>query len=158
MKIIAASIALVLFAPNGAGAAPDKPKLALKANPAMAFSPARIVFTGELTGIANDNQEFYCPSVEWEWGDGTKSEESADCEPYQAGKSEIKRHFTTDHTYRIEEPPPTVLGGQPTEYHDIHVQLRLRKNGKVIASAGTTVKIKGESDAPVMGPAEVPGA
>jgi hypothetical protein len=155
MKIIAASIALVLFAPSGAGAAPDKPKLALKANPPMAFSPARIVVTGELTGVANDNQDFYCPSVEWEWGDGTKSEESADCEPYEAGKSEIKRHFTTDHTYRIEEVQGIPPGAQQ-DYHDFHIQLRLRKSGKVIASAGTTVKIKGEAAASVRALAVVP--
>jgi hypothetical protein len=122
----------------------------------MAFSPARIVVTGELTGVADDNQGFYCPAVEWEWGDGTKSEDSADCEPYQAGKSEIKRHFTTDHTYRIEEAPPVPSAGQQPDYHDFHIQLRLRKNGKVIASAGTSVKIKGETNASVRALAEVP--
>lgn len=156
MKIIAVSIALVLLVASAAGAVAEKPKLALKANPPMAFSPARIVVTGELTGIANDNQDFYCPAVEWEWGDGTKSEESADCEPYQAGKSEIKRHFTTDHTYRIEEVNSLPPAGPPQDYHDFHIQLRLRKNGKVIASAGTTVKIKGETSALVRALAEVP--
>jgi hypothetical protein len=155
MKFVAVTIALGLLFASGAGAAADKPKLTLKANPAMAFSPARIVVTGELTGVASDNQGFYCPSIEWEWGDGTKSEESADCEPYEAGKSEIKRHFTTDHTYRIEEPqlPPTA---QQPDYHDLHIQLRLRKNGKVILSGSTTVKIKPEAGAPVRGPAAAP--
>ena len=159
MKIIAASIALVLLVSSAAGAVAEKPKLALKANPPMAFSPARIVVTGDLTGVADDNQDFYCPAVEWEWGDGTKSEDSADCEPYQAGKSEIKRHFTTDHTYRIEEAPPGSLPpGQLQDYHDFHIQLRLRKNGKVIASAGTTVRIKGEPSGSVRGLAAVPEA
>jgi hypothetical protein len=156
MKIIAPPIALVLLVSSASGAVAEKPKLALKANPPMAFSPARIVVTGDLTGVADDNQDFYCPAVEWEWGDGTKSEDSADCEPYQAGKSEIKRHFTTDHTYRIEEPPPVPSGAQPQDYHDFHIQLRLKKNGKVIASAGTTVKVKGETNASVRAPAAVP--
>ena len=156
MKIIAPPIALVLLVSSASGAVAEKPKLALKANPPMAFSPARIVVTGDLTGVADDNQDFYCPAVEWEWGDGTKSEDSADCEPYQAGKSEIKRHFTTDHTYRIEEPPPVPSGAQPQDYHDFHIQLRLKKNGKVIASAGTTVKIKGETNASFRALVEVP--
>ena len=155
MRIIAASITLVLLVASASGAVAEKPKLALKANPPMAFSPARIVVTGELTGGANDNQEFYCPAVEWEWGDDTKSEESADCEPYQVGKSEIKRHFTTDHTYRVGEENPKVH--VPTEgYREFHIQLRLKKNGKVITSAGTTVRIKGETNASVRALAEVP--
>ena len=37
--------------------------------------------------------EFYCPGIEWDWGDGTESESSEDCEPYQAGVSTIKRRF-----------------------------------------------------------------
>lgn len=120
----------------------DKPKLTLKANPTMAFSPARIVVTADLTGGTNDDQQLYCPSVEWEWGDDTKSEDSSDCEPFQAGKSEIKRHFTSEHTFRLEEDPGGI--GQP-DYRDVHIQLRLRKNGKVIVSGGTTVKIKPET-------------
>lgn len=140
MKVAAAPIALAMLLWVGAGAAADKPKLVLKATPTMAFSPARIVLTGDLTGGPNDNQELYCPSVEWDWGDGTKSGESADCDPYQPGKTEIKRHFVTDHTYDIEESPFTPPGS--SDYRDFHIYLRLRKNGKVIASAGTTVKIK----------------
>ena len=155
MKFVAAPIVLALLFSSGAGAAADKPKLTLKANPTMAFSPARIVVSGELTGVANDNQGFYCPSIEWEWGDGTKSEESADCEPYEAGKSEIRRRFTTDHTYRIEEPQTLPTLQQP-DYRDFHILLRLRKNGKVIVTGGTTVKIKPESGRSVRGLAAVP--
>ena len=135
MKALALPIAFALFL----GTAPDKAKLTLKANPAMAFSPARIVVTGDLTGGADDDQRYYCPSIEWEWGDGTKSEESADCEPFQAGKSEIKRRFTAEHTYRIEATSLTVQ-----DYRDFHIQLRLKKSGKVVLSGGTTVKIKPE--------------
>ena len=148
MKIIASSIGLGLLVASVAGAVAEKPKLVLKADPMIAFSPARIVVIGELIGGANDNQDFYCIAVEWEWDDGTKSEESASCEPYQPGKSEITRHFTTDHTYRVGEQNPHVH--VPTEpYHDFHVQLRLKKNGKVITSARATVKIKGETNVAV---------
>jgi hypothetical protein len=146
MKIIADYLALILLVASAAGGVAEKPKLTLKANPMMAFSPARIVVTGELTGGANDNQDFYCAGVQWEWDDGTFSEEIADCEPYHAGKSEIQRHFTTDHTYRVEEGNPKVR--VPTEgYHEFHIQLRLKKSGRVITSASTTVRIKGETNA-----------
>jgi hypothetical protein len=77
-----------------------RPKLSLKAQPVIAMAPARVVLTAELNGGANDFEEFYCPSVEWEWGDGTKSESSSDCAPYEPGKSEIKRRFTVEHVFR----------------------------------------------------------
>ncbi len=125
-----------------AGGAADKPKLILKANPSMAFSPATVHVAADLTGAANDDQSLYCPAIEWEWGDGTKSGEEADCEPYQAGKSEIKRHFIAEHDYHVAEQ--SFGANPPPEYRDFHIQLRLKKSGKVVLSAGTTVKIKPE--------------
>src|SRR6266498_5083046 len=81
-------------------AADPRPKISLKAQPVIAMAPARVVLTAELNGGANDYEEFYCGAVEWEWGDGTKSESSSDCAPYEAGKSEIKRRFTVEHVFR----------------------------------------------------------
>jgi hypothetical protein len=121
---------------SGAASADKKPKLTLKANPSMAISPANIHFAADLTGGANDDQEFYCPGVEWDWGDGTRSEESADCDAYVAGKTEITRHFSATHTYRVQEDPDTIM------QTDFRVQLRLKKSGKVIASAGTNLKVR----------------
>jgi hypothetical protein len=77
-----------------------RPKVSLKATPVIAMAPARIVLTAELTGGVNDYEEFYCSAVEWEWGDGTKSESSSDCAPYEPGKSEIKRRYTVEHVFR----------------------------------------------------------
>ena len=77
-----------------------RPKVSMRAQPMIAMAPARIVLTAELVGGANDFEEFYCTAVEWEWGDGTKSESSNDCAPYEAGKSEIKRRFTVEHVFR----------------------------------------------------------
>src|ERR1700741_444420 len=71
-----------------------RPKVTLKAQPVIAMSPARVVLTAELVGGANDFEEYYCPTVEWDWGDGTQSESTMDCEPFQEGKSEIKRRYT----------------------------------------------------------------
>ena len=105
-----------------------KPKISVKANPSMGMSPARIVASADLNGGANDYEEFYCPSIEWDWGDDTKSTNTSDCEPYEAGKSEIKRRFTADHTYR-----------QPG---DFRIQFRMKKKDKVITGAATSVKIR----------------
>ena len=77
-----------------------RPKISLRAQPMVAMAPARVVLTAELTGGANDFEEFYCTGIEWEWGDGTKSESSSDCAPYEPGKSEIKRRFTVEHVFR----------------------------------------------------------
>jgi len=66
-----------------------RPKISLHATPVIAMAPARVVLTAELNGGANDFEEYYCGAVEWEWGDGTKSESSSDCAPYEPGKSEI---------------------------------------------------------------------
>ena len=52
----------------------QRPKLSLKAQPNVGIAPARIVLTAELTGGSNDFQEYYCPTVLWDWADGTESE------------------------------------------------------------------------------------
>ncbi len=142
MRFIAAPIVLMWLSSGGTAIA-DKPKLTLKANPVMAFSPANIHVTADLIGGANDDQTLYCPAVEWEWGDGTKSAEESDCEPYEAGKSEIKRHYIAEHEYRVEEPN---FGAANSDYRDFHIQLRLKRSGKVVLSGATSVKIKPESD------------
>src|SRR5215510_9638417 len=77
-----------------------RPKLSLKAQPIISISPSRVTLRAELVGGANDYEEFYCPTVEWDWGDGTQSESRSDCDPYQPGKSEIKRRFTVEHVFR----------------------------------------------------------
>jgi hypothetical protein len=105
-----------------------KPSLSLKANPAVSFAPARIVVIAELKGGTNDSEEFYCPTVEWEWGDFTTSTAEADCEPYAAGKSEIKRRYTVEHRYK-----------NPGAFK---IVLRLKKSTKVVAQATTQVQVR----------------
>jgi hypothetical protein len=105
-----------------------KPSIKVKASPIVAFAPARIVLTAEVKGGANDYEEFYCPTVEWEFGDGTKAEATTDCDPYEAGKSEIKRRYTHDRVFRIAG--------------DYNVEFRLKQKNKTIAVARTSVKVK----------------
>jgi len=105
-----------------------KPSLSLKATPAVSFAPARVVVVAELKGGANDHEEFYCPTLLWEWGDLTESTAEADCEPYVAGKSEIRRRYTIEHRYK-----------DPGSFR---IRLNLKKGTKVIASSNTLVQVR----------------
>ncbi len=104
-----------------------KTALTLRATPAMAFAPARISLSAQLKNAPVDNEEFYCPTVQWDWGDGTISESSSDCDPFQPNKSEIQTSFTVQHVYN--------LGGEYT------VRLSLKKADKVVALATASLNI-----------------
>ncbi len=97
-------------------------------NRSSAVAPARVVLTAELVGGANDFEEYYCPTISWDWGDDTTSESTVDCEPYEAGKSEIKRRFTVEHVFREE-------GSQK-------VFFRLKRHNKEVGAAWVTVAVR----------------
>ena len=86
--VLVAGLALAL-APDQEAAAQRKddrkPSLSFKADPPVGFTPLKVRVTVEVRGGANDSVDFYCPTIEWEWGDGLKSESSEDCSPYEAG-------------------------------------------------------------------------
>ena len=105
-----------------------KPSLSLKATPSVSFAPARVVLVAELKGGPNDFEDFYCPTLEWEWGDLTTSTAEADCEPYAAGKSEIKRRYTVEHRFKNSGA--------------FRILLRLKKGDKVVGSANTTIQVR----------------
>lgn len=112
-----------------------RPKSALRVNPALIFPPARVVATAELTEGANDFQDYYCPKIEWIWGDGTQSESGEDCEPYEAGKSEIRRRYSADHNYRGDP-----MSGA-TSYD---VVFRMKQGSKTVLSLRQTIKVQGQ--------------
>ncbi|MBM3777439.1 MAG: hypothetical protein FJW23_04245 [Acidimicrobiia bacterium] len=91
------------YASPGAIAARDdgegKPSLSLSVSPSLASTPARISARLVVTGGADDYEEYYCPEVEWDWGDDTKSRAKRDCDPYEPAKSRIGRRYTIQHTY-----------------------------------------------------------
>jgi hypothetical protein len=105
-----------------------KPSVSLKANPPVGFSPLRVHAAVEIRGGSNDYAEFYCPSVEWDWGDGTVSENSSDCDPYEAGKSTIQRRFSNDHVYYQS-------GG-------FRVAFRLKQKNKLVAMSTVNVQVR----------------
>lgn len=137
MRVFArlAAVLLTGFVITGSGdlAAQDtrnegRPRLTLRATPPVGIAPARVVLTAELQGGANDTEEFYCAAVEWDWGDGTKSEASSDCDPYTPGKSEIRRRFSTDHVFRRAGMHKVVV--------------RLKQRGKEVAAATVNVTVQ----------------
>jgi hypothetical protein len=126
----AAAAASLAAAQNEQPAKPaeNRPKLTLRARPEVSITPARVVFTAELVGGANDFEDYYCPTVEWEWGDDTRSESTLDCQPYEAGKSEIRRRFTVEHTFKRSGI--------------YKVFFRLKRRDKAVATATTNITVR----------------
>ncbi len=99
--LLAALAVLLSVSPLlGQEAEAEKPSLSLRVTPAVGFTPLRARVVVELRDGSDDYRDFYCGSVEWDWGDGTVSESGSDCDPYEAGKSTIRRRFSADHIYR----------------------------------------------------------
>ena len=111
-----------------------RPKIVLRAQPVISVTPARVVLTAELQGGSDDFEEYYCPAIEWEWGDDTSSESSVDCEPFEAGKSQIKRRYTVQHIFRRE-------GVYKVYFH-------LKRNEKQLGSASATVQVRAGANGP----------
>lgn len=105
-----------------------KPSLSLKATPPISFSPAKVRAAAEVRGGSDDYEDFYCPTIEWEWGDGTTSENTQDCDPYEAGKSSIRRRFSAEHTYRMSG--------------NFKVVFKLKQKTKTIAATSVSVQVR----------------
>lgn len=106
-----------------------RPSLSLKASPNVSFTPARVSLVAELKGGPNDLEEFYCPTIEWNWGDGTTSQTTTDCDPYVSGKSEIQRRFTAQRVYRTSG--------------NFRILLILKRGDRVLATASTSIQVRG---------------
>ncbi len=124
----------IVLAQEDKGAGDRRPKIALRAQPPVGISPTRVVLTAELTGGANDFEEFYCPTIEWDWGDDTRSESTLDCEPYEVGKSEIRRRFTVVHIFK--------------RAGSFRVYFRIKQRDKAVGNATTTIQIRPGANQP----------
>ena len=112
------------------GGGEDKPSLSLRASPRVGFAPAEVLFVAELRGGADDFEDFYCASMEWDWDDDTRSESTLDCDPYEAGESRIRRRFSTRHRFDY--------GGR------YEVRFLLKKRDDTVAAARTVVELRGD--------------
>jgi hypothetical protein len=111
----------------GDGGKPRKPQLDLRATPKVAFSPVEILLMGQLKGGA-ELEEFYCPGLEWDWGDGTRSQHESDCAPFESGAT-LERFFSARHAY-----------SSPGAYN---VRLTLRRANRTVAVASVAVSVRG---------------
>jgi hypothetical protein len=115
-----------------------RPDIGLKVSPLIAFSPAKISVRAELKGGATDYEPFYCNTIVWDWDDGTSSENTPDCAPYEAGTSEIRRYYSSAHTYE--------MAGR------YNVRFRMKKGDRVVGSSSYVVQVRPG----IRDPSEVP--
>ena len=120
---------LIALAPPGipGEAHAHKPHLDVRVTPRMALPPVEVLVVAELVG-GEDLEEFYCPGLEWDWGDGTKSFHESDCAPYEAG-TKVRRLYSARHAYF-----------QPGRYS---VRVRLVRAERGVASAQTSLLLGG---------------
>jgi len=122
-------LAFAGLAVAGDGGKPKKPQLDLRVSPRVAFSPVEVLVLGQLKGGA-DLEEFYCPGLEWDWGDGTRSAHESDCEPFESG-AVLERFFSARHAFLT-----------PGAYN---VRLTLRRATRTIAVASIEVTVCGQT-------------
>ena len=91
----------------------------------MAFGPVSILVVAQLQG-GDEHEDFYCPDVEWDFGDGSRSSHQADCEPFVEGMT-LERQFLTRHAY-----------SRPGDYD---VKVTLRRASRTLAVATTRITI-----------------
>lgn len=121
-------VVLLLASSTQAHQGKGKPKLSLRSTPAVTFAPARVVVTAEVSDGADDYEDFYCAKVGWDWGDGSESSAQDDCDPYEAGKSQIRRRYSNEHRYDT-----------PGQYE---VRFSLRQGSKTVASTTLVLRIR----------------
>jgi hypothetical protein len=131
IRSVSAVAGAVLLAGAAVMASADqkKPSINLRARPTTGFSPLKVVISAEIKGGADDFAAYYCPTVEWVWGDDTRAESTADCEPYEEGKSEIRRRYSVTRIFQTAG--------------NFKVEFRLKQKNKVVGAGSTTVQVRG---------------
>jgi hypothetical protein len=124
--MMAALLVVGLATSGSSGDKPKKPRLDLRASPRVAFSPVNVLMIAELQG-GDAMEDFHCPEVEWDWGDGAKSSQESDCPPLEAN-GRFERRFTAQHAYR-----------QAGNYN---VKVTMRRSSRPIAVATATVTVR----------------
>jgi hypothetical protein len=120
---------LALAAPGQPSETKSKrPRLDMRATPRIAnTSPSQVLVVAQLVG-GDETEEFYCPGLEWDWGDGARSSYESDCPPFEPGM-ELVRRFSARHAYR-----------QPGDYE---VRITLRRADRSLAAARASVSVLG---------------
>jgi len=109
----------------------ERPSLSVRLTPRVGLAPLEVRAVAELKDGSDNFEEYYCATIEWDWDDGSRSESTTDCEPYDPTTSEIQRRFTARHEYRN--------GGI------YRVTFNLKRDDKVLARAAQQVQYNGGS-------------
>jgi hypothetical protein len=105
-----------------------KPSISVKSAPVTGFAPFRVVLTVDIKGGADDYEQYYCATAEWDMGDGNKAEQAVDCDPYEPGKSQIKRRYIREQIFDT-----------PGEFR---VVFKLKQKNKVVGSGATMIRVR----------------
>jgi hypothetical protein len=106
-----------------------KPRLDLRVSPRVSLSPVSILVMAELVG-GDEHEDYYCPGLEWDWGDGNRSAQESDCEPFEPGAT-LERRFSARHNYFVAG--------------NYNVRLTLRRASRTVAVATVPVQVHGRS-------------
>jgi hypothetical protein len=127
MRFRALLVGLAVVAAQSASAGgAARPRLDLRATPRIALSPVEVFVTAELVG-GEDHEDFHCPGLEWDWGDGSRSAHEADCEPFGPG-TVVDRRYAAHHVFR-----------GPGKFD---IRLSLRRGGRLVSAASTRVLVQ----------------
>lgn len=116
--------------PSAGEEGPQRPRLDLRATPRLALPPVRVFFVAELDG-GDDVEEFYCPGLEWDWGDGSRSGTESDCAPFAPGAA-MQHVFSAYHAYRTAGA--------------YEIRFRMHRQEHTVALATVNVVVKGPTD------------
>ncbi len=116
-------------------ASAKEPKVELQPSPRVTLLPGgthAVTVRFRLRVSDGGKEDYYCPRVEWEWEDGTRSSEESDCPPFdQAAPADHERTWTHSRQYWD--------AGQ-------HVAIvRLYKGDRMVRKVETSVDVRGES-------------
>ncbi|HEY6548755.1 MAG TPA: PKD domain-containing protein [Vicinamibacteria bacterium] len=115
------------LAEPGASGSTKKPRHDLRAPPRTAFPPVSVLVVAELVG-GGEHEDYYCPGLEWDWGDGNRSAQESDCEPFSTGAA-LERRFSARHAYRAAG--------------SYSVTLTLRRASRTVAVGTVPVQVHG---------------
>lgn len=154
-------IALVATSPN-------KPSLTVRAFPMMSLAGPRgcssVLVTAEIVGPEDEN--WYCPKIEWEMPDSTNAVEESDCSPFEkrhqcledqtgCGMRGFRLNPITDQYEDVVKECACTISGYPRIWRrricapahpngdEWSVWVRLSKNNKTIARQEIRFWVKG---------------
>lgn len=77
-----------------------KPRIEFRVLPQFGYAPLSV---HALLIIENGGEQFYCPELEWDWQDGSRSIETSDCDPYDGKPETAPVSYARDHVYGTGE-------------------------------------------------------